>query len=293
MNGFRTTILLAALTALVVWIGQMVGGPNGAVLALIIAGAMNFFSYWFSDKIVLKMYGAQEITANDDPELYGLVQDLTTRAGLPMPRVYIIPEETPNAFATGRNPEHAAVAVTQGIRRILNKRELAGVLGHELSHVKHRDILISSIAATLAGAISYLAYMAQWGMMFGGGRDREEGGGGGNILSLLFMMIVAPLAAMLIQMAVSRSREYGADDGGAKVTGDPLALASALRKLQMGAQNIPMQINDATANATAHMFIVNPLTGGGLASLFSTHPPMEERIARLEAMAKDMSYMRS
>ena len=293
MNGFRTTILLAALTALVVWIGQMVGGPNGAVLALIIAGAMNFFSYWFSDKIVLKMYGAQEITANDDPELYGLVQDLTTRGGLPMPRVYIIPEETPNAFATGRNPEHAAVAVTQGIRRILNKRELAGVLGHELSHVKHRDILISSIAATLAGAISYLAYMAQWGMMFGGGRDREEGGGGGNILSLLFMMIVAPLAAMLIQMAVSRSREYGADDGGAKVTGDPLALASALRKLQMGAQNIPLQVNDATANATAHMFIVNPLTGGGLANLFSTHPPMEERIARLEAMAKDMSYMRS
>jgi heat shock protein HtpX len=293
MNGFRTTILLAALTALVVWIGQMVGGPNGAVLALIIAGAMNFFSYWFSDKIVLKMYGAQEITANDDPELYGLVQDLTTRAGLPMPRVYIIPEETPNAFATGRNPEHAAVAVTQGIRRILNKRELAGVLGHELSHVKHRDILISSIAATLAGAISYLAYMAQWGMMFGGGRDREEGGGGGNILSLLFMMIVAPLAAMLIQMAVSRSREYGADDGGAKVTGDPLALASALRKLQMGAQNIPMQVNDATANATAHMFIVNPLTGGGLANLFSTHPPMEERIARLEAMAKDMSYLRA
>jgi heat shock protein HtpX len=293
MNGFRTTILLAALTALVVWIGQMVGGPNGAVLALIIAGAMNFFSYWFSDKIVLKMYGAQEITANDDPELYGLVQDLTTRAGLPMPRVYIIPEETPNAFATGRNPEHAAVAVTQGIRRILNKRELAGVLGHELSHVKHRDILISSIAATLAGAISYLAYMAQWGMMFGGGRDREEGGGGGNILSLLFMMIVAPMAAMLIQMAVSRSREYGADDGGAKVTGDPLALASALRKLHMGAQNIPLQVNDATANATAHMFIVNPLTGGGLANLFSTHPPMEERIARLEAMAKDMSYMRS
>jgi heat shock protein HtpX len=293
MNGFRTTILLAALTALVVWIGQMVGGPNGAVLALIMAGAMNFFSYWFSDKIVLRMYGAQEITANDDPELYGLVQDLTTKAGLPMPRVYIIPEETPNAFATGRNPEHAAVAVTQGIRRILNKRELAGVLGHELSHVKHRDILISSIAATLAGAISYLAYMAQWGMMFGGGRDREEGGGGGNILSLLFMMIVAPMAAMLIQMAVSRSREYGADDGGAKVTGDPLALAGALRKLHMGAQNIPLQVNDATANATAHMFIVNPLSGGGLANLFSTHPPMEERIARLEAMAKDMSYMRS
>jgi len=293
MNGFRTTILLTALTALVVWIGHMVGGPNGAVMALIMAGAMNFFSYWFSDKIVLKMYGGQEITANDDPELYGLVGDLATRAGLPMPKVYLIPEEAPNAFATGRNPEHAAVAVTQGIRRILNKRELAGVLGHELSHVKHRDILISSIAATLAGAISYLAYMAQWGMMFGGSRDREEGGGGSNILSLLFMMIVAPMAAMLIQMAVSRSREYMADDGGAKVTGDPLALASALRKLHMGSQNIPLQVNDATAKATAHMFIVSPLTAGGLANLFSTHPAMEERIARLEAMAKDMSYMRS
>jgi len=292
MNGFRTTILLAALTALVVWIGQMVGGPNGAVLALVMAGAMNFFSYWFSDKIVLKMYGAQEISANDDPELYSIVRDLRARAGLPMPKVYIIPEETPNAFATGRNPEHAAVAVTQGIRRILDKRELAGVLGHELSHVKHRDILISSIAATLAGAISYLAYMAQWAAIFGGGsRDREEGGS--NIFSLLFMMIVAPMAAMLIQMAVSRSREYMADEGGAKVSGDPLALASALRKLEMGAQNIPLQVSDATANSTAHMFIVNPLTVGGLAKLFSTHPPMEERIARLEAMAKDLSYMRT
>ena len=293
MNGFRTTILLALLTALVVWIGHMFGGPNGAVMALVFAGVMNFFSYWFSDKIVLKMYGGQQITANDDPELYGLVQDLATRAGLPMPKVYVIPEEAPNAFATGRNPEHAAVAVTQGIRRILNKRELAGVLGHELSHVKHRDILVSTIAATLAGAISYLAYMAQWGMIFGGGsRDRDEGGGS-NIFSLLFMMIVAPMAAMLIQMAVSRSREYMADEGGAKVTGDPLALASALRKLHMGAQNIPLQVNDATANSTAHMFIVNPLTGGGMMSLFSTHPAMEERIARLEAMSKDMSYMRA
>lgn len=292
MNGFRTTILLAALTALVVWIGQMFGGAHGAVIALVFAGVMNFFSYWFSDKIVLKMYGAQEISANEDPELHGIVRELTARAGLPMPKVYIIPEETPNAFATGRNPQHAAVAVTQGIRRILNKRELAGVLGHELSHVKHRDILISSIAATLAGAISYLAYMAQWAAIFGGGsRDREEGGS--NIFSLLFMMIVAPLAATLIQMAVSRSREYMADEGGAKVSGDPLALASALRKLEMGAQNIPLQVSDATANSTAHMFIVNPLTGAGLAKLFSTHPPMEERIARLEAMAKDMSYMRS
>ncbi|HEX9786492.1 MAG TPA: zinc metalloprotease HtpX, partial [Candidatus Binatia bacterium] len=279
MNGFRTTILLALLTALVVWIGHMFGGPNGAVIALVMAGAMNFFSYWFSDKIVLKMYGGQEITANDDPELYGLVQDLAGRAGLPMPKVYVIPEEAPNAFATGRNPGHAAVAVTYGIRRILNKRELAGVLGHELSHVKHRDILVSTIAATLAGAISYLAYMAQWAAIFGGGRDRE--GGGNNIFGLLFMMIVAPLAAMLIQMAVSRSREYMADAGGAKVTGDPLALASALRKLHMGAQNIPLQVSDATANSTAHMFIVNPLSGGGMASLFSTHPAMEKRIERL------------
>jgi heat shock protein HtpX len=292
MNGFRTTILLAALTALVVWIGHMFGGANGAVIALVLAGAMNFFSYWFSDKIVLKMYGAQEMSANDDPELYGIVRELAGRAGLPMPRVYVIPEETPNAFATGRNPEHAAVAVTQGIRRILDKRELAGVLAHELTHVKNRDILISSIAATLAGAISYLAHMAQWAAIFGGGsRDREEGGS--NIFGLLFMMIVAPIAAMLIQMAVSRSREYMADAGGAKISGDPLALANALRKLHMGAQNIPLQVSDATASSTAHMFIVNPLSGGGLANLFSTHPAMEERIARLEAMARDMSYMRS
>ena len=292
MNRLRTTMLLAVLTALVVWIGQMFGGPNGAVMALIFAGVMNFFSYWFSDKIVLRMYRAQEISQNDDPELFDIVRELTVKDGLPMPRVYIIPEETPNAFATGRNPEHAAVAVTQGIRRILDRRELTGVLGHELSHVKHRDILVSSIAATLAGAISYLAQMAQWAAIFGGGsRDREEGGG--SILGLLFMIIVAPLAAMLIQMAVSRSREYMADEGGAKVTGDPLALASALRKLHMGAQNIPLQVSDATANSTAHMFIVNPLTASGLASLFSTHPAMEERIARLEAMAKDMSYMRA
>ncbi len=287
MNTLRTTILLAVLTALLVWIGDMFGGRQGAIMALILAGGMNFFSYWFSDKIVIKMYGGQEVTAQDDPELYGVVQDLTQRAGLPMPRVYVLPQDTPNAFATGRNAEHAAVAVTQGIRRILNKRELAGVLGHELTHVKNRDILVSTIAATLAGAISYLAQMAQWAAIFGGReRDRDEGGGG--ILGLLVMMIVAPIAAMLIQMAVSRSREYGADEGGAKVTGDPLALASALRKLEMGAQNIPLEVNNATANATAHMFIVNPLTGGGLASLFSTHPPMEERIERLEEMAKKM-----
>jgi len=285
MNTFRTTILLAVLTALLVWIGDMLGGRQGAVIALVIAGGMNFFSYWFSDKIVLKMYRGQEITANDDPELYGLVTDLATRAGLPMPKVYIIPEETPNAFATGRNPQHAAVAVTQGIRRILNKRELAGVLGHELSHVVNRDILVSTIAATLAGAISYMAQMAQWAMIFGGNRDRDDEGGG-NIFGLIVMMIVAPLAAMLIQMAVSRSREYGADAGGAKITGDPLALASALKKLHIGSQQIPLQASPAAANATAHMFIVNPLTGRSMAALFSTHPPMEERVRRLEEMAR-------
>jgi len=285
MNTFRTTILLAVLTALLVWIGDMLGGRQGAVIALVIAGGMNFFSYWFSDKIVLKMYRGQEITANDDPELYGLVNDLATRAGLPMPKVYIIPEETPNAFATGRNPQHAAVAVTQGIRRILNKRELAGVLGHELSHVVNRDILVSTIAATLAGAISYMAQMAQWAMIFGGNRDRDDEGGG-NIFGLIVMMIVAPLAAMLIQMAVSRSREYGADAGGAKITGDPLALASALKKLHIGSQQIPLQASPAAANATAHMFIVNPLTGRSMAALFSTHPPMEERVRRLEEMAR-------
>jgi heat shock protein HtpX len=293
MNTFRTTILLAVLTALLIWIGDMLGGRQGAIIALLLAGGMNFFSYWFSDKIVIKMYGGQEVTAQDDPELYGMVQDLTQRAGLPMPKVYLLPQDTPNAFATGRNPEHAAVAVTDGIRRILNKRELAGVLGHELSHVKNRDILVSTIAATLAGAISYLAQMAQFAMFFGGNRDRDDEGGGGNILGLIVMMIVAPIAAMLIQMAVSRSREYGADAGGAHITGDPLALASALRKLHMGAQNIPLHVNNATANATAHMFIVNPLTGHGLASLFSTHPPMEERIARLEAMAGKTGYARA
>jgi heat shock protein HtpX len=285
MNTFRTTILLALLTALLIWIGDMLGGRQGALMALVIAGAMNFFSYWFSDKIVLKMYGGQEVTANDDPELHGMVHELAMRANLPMPRVYIIPEETPNAFATGRNAQHAAVAVTQGIRRILTRRELAGVLGHELSHVVNRDILVSTIAATLAGAISYMAQMAQWAMFFGGGRDRDDEGGGGNILGLIVMMVVAPLAAMLIQMAVSRSREYGADAGGAQITGDPLALASALKKLHLGAQHIPLQASPAAANATAHMFIVNPLTAGGMAALFSTHPPMEERVRRLEAMA--------
>lgn len=286
MNTLRTTILLALLTALLVWAGDLIGGRQGAVVALIFAGAMNFFSYWFSDRMVMAMYRAKEVSPDEDPELHGIVRELAQRAGLPMPRVFVLPQETPNAFATGRNPQHAAVAVTAGIRRILTKRELAGVLGHELAHVMNRDILVGTIAATLAGAIGYLAWMAQWAMIFGGGRGRDNEGGG-NIFGLLFMMIVAPMAAMIIQMAVSRSREYGADAGGAKITKDPLALASALRKLQMASERIPLQVNEATADATAHMFIVSPLTGGGLRSLFSTHPPVEERIARLEAMAKN------
>ncbi len=286
MNTLRTTILLALLTALLVWAGDLIGGRQGAVVALIFAGAMNFFSYWFSDRMVMAMYRAKEVTPDDDPELHGIVRELAQRAGLPMPRVFVLPQETPNAFATGRNPQHAAVAVTAGIRRILTKRELAGVLGHELAHVMNRDILVGTIAATLAGAIGYLAWMAQWAMIFGGGRGRDNEGGG-NIFGLLFMMIVAPMAAMIIQMAVSRSREYGADAGGAKITGDPLALASALRKLQMASERIPLHVNEATADATAHMFIVSPLTGGGLRSLFSTHPPVEERVARLEAMARN------
>ncbi len=279
MNAMKTTLLLALLTVLLVLIGGAIGGQGGMLIALVMAGVMNFVSYWFSDKIVLAMYGAREITESDGPEFYGLVRQLAGRAGLPMPRVYIIESDTPNAFATGRNPEHAAVAATTGILRILNREELMGVMAHELSHVKHRDILISSIAATVAGAITYLAHMAQWAAFFGGGRDRDEGGG---MLGMLVMAIVAPLAALLIQMAISRSREYEADRGGAEVSGNPLYLANALKKLEMANRQIPMlQANEATA----HMFIVNPLTGGGLKSLFSTHPPIEERVRRLEAMA--------
>lgn len=279
MNKLRTTFLLALLTGLLVIAGGAIGGKSGMTVALIMAGVMNFISYWFSDKIVLKMYGAQEVTEAEHPEFFGMVRQLAVQAGIPMPRVYVIPSETPNAFATGRNPEHAAVAATTGIMRILTRDELLGVMAHELSHVKHRDILISSIAATVAGAITYLAQMAQWAAIFGGQRDRE--GEGGGTFGMLAMAIVAPIAAMLIQMAVSRSREYEADRGGAAVAGNPLHLANALRKLHMANQRIPMDANPATA----HMFIVNPLTGGGLQSLFSTHPPIEERIRKLEEMA--------
>ncbi len=281
MDTIRTTMLLGLLTGLLVLAGGAIGGQSGMTIALVMAGVMNFASYWFSDKIVLAMYGAQQITENEAPDFYALVRQLARQAGLPMPKVYIIPSETPNAFATGRNPEHAAVAATNGIMRILTRDELMGVMAHELAHVKNRDILISSIAATIAGAITYLAQMAQWAAIFGGGRSDDDEGGG-SMFGTILMAILAPIAAMLIQMAVSRSREYGADAGGAQIAGNPLHLANALRKLEMANQQIPMQ--QATP-ATAHMFIVNPLTGGGLMSLFSTHPPMEERVRRLEEMA--------
>lgn len=279
MNTLRTTFLMALLTVVLVLAGGAIGGRNGMGFALIMAAVMNLGSYWFSDKIVLAMYGAREVTETEQPDLVGLVRQLTMQAGMPMPRVYLIDAPTPNAFATGRNPEHAAVAATTGIMRILTREELMGVMAHELSHVRHRDILISSIAATMAGAITYLANMAQWAAIFGGGRDRDDEGGG--MFGLLAMAIVAPLAAMLIQMAISRSREYEADRGGAELSRNPLYLAGALKKLQLANQQIPLQANPASA----HMFIVNPLTGGGLMSLFSTHPPLEERVRRLEAMA--------
>jgi heat shock protein HtpX len=275
-NQIRTTILLAVMTALILWIGQMFGGRQGMIIALIFAAGMNFFSYWFSDKIVLKMYRASEVTPQQAPELYDIVRTLTGQAGLPMPRIYVIPQEAPNAFATGRNPENAVVAVTEGLLRIMDRNELMGVLAHELGHVKNRDILISSIAATLAGAVMVLATMARWSALFGGMRsDNEEGGG--NIIGLIAMSILAPLAAMVIQMAISRSREFQADATGARLAGTPEGLARALEKLGSYSRRIPMQANPSTA----HMFIVNPLSGRSLMSLFSTHPPLAERIARL------------
>lgn len=279
MNTLKTTFLMALLTVLLVTAGGAMGGEGGMMLAFLLAMVMNGVSYWFSDKIVLRMYGAQEIAAEQAPQLHRMVQELAMRGQMPMPKLYLIPQGTPNAFATGRDEKHAAVAVTTGILRILDEAELRGVLAHELSHIKNRDILVGTIAATMAGAISMLANMAHWGMIFGG-RSSDDREGGHPIVALL-MIIIAPVAAMLVQMAISRSREFGADATGAMISGDPLSLANALRKLEQGAQRIPMEANPSTA----HMFIVNPLTGGGLMSLFSTHPPMEERIRRLESMA--------
>jgi len=283
MNYFKTTILLIALTLLLVWVGSMFGGRQGAVFAFAIAMGMNFFSYWFSDKIVLKMYGAREVSDQESPAYYAIVKELVVRAGLPMPRTYIIPTQAMNAFATGRNPGHAAVAVTDGMLNSLSREELRGVLGHELAHVRNRDILISTIVATIAGAVMMLANMARWASIFGGygGRNDEEEGGGGGGFAILFLAILAPIAALLIQMAISRSREYAADKGGAQLTGSPLELASALEKLQQAARVRPMD----AGQTTAHLFIVNPLSGRSFAAIFSTHPPIEERIKRLRAMA--------
>jgi len=282
-NLVKTGVLLAALTVLLVLVGGALGGQHGMLLAFVLAMVMNFGSYWFSDRIVLSMYGAQPVDEAQAPALYRIVRTLATRASIPMPRVYIINEDTPNAFATGRSPQHAAVAVTEGILRVMSEEELEGVLAHELSHVQNRDTLTMAIAATLAGAITYMAHMAQWAMIFGGGRrDSEDNDSGGGVLGGLLMIVLAPLAATLIQLAVSRSREFQADASGAKMAGQPWGLAKALEKLDMASKIDPMPATPATA----HLFIVNPLTGGGWTTLFSTHPPIAERVARLRAMGR-------
>ncbi|MBZ5567390.1 MAG: zinc metalloprotease HtpX [Acidobacteriia bacterium] len=278
-NALKTTLLLGLLTGFLLFIGEYFGGQNGMILALVFAAVMNFVSYFFSDKLALAMYRAQPATREELPRVYQIVERLTQRVGIPMPKIYVIPSDSPNAFATGRNPNHASVAVTQGILNLLTDEEMEGVLAHELGHVRNRDILISSIAATIAGAITFLARMAMWGAMFGGygGRDERNRGGG---LGALFMMILAPIAALMIQMAVSRSREYGADASGAHLTGNPYALASALGKLDAYSRRVPL----AASPSTAHLFIVQPFLGmGGMnwANLFSTHPPIAKRIERL------------
>jgi heat shock protein HtpX len=278
-SRIKTTILLAALTVLIMWLGRIIGGQQGLVIAFILALVMNIGSYWFSDKIVLAMYRARPIEEQENPQLYQIVRELTASANLPMPRVYMIPQETPNAFATGRNPEHAVVAVTEGIMRILTPTELRGVLAHELGHVRNRDILISSIAATLAGVIMILASMMRWAAIFGGFRGSDDDDRGG-IVGLILTAILAPIAATLIQLAISRSREYLADETGARLAHNPEGLARALEKLETASERIPMDASPSTA----HMFIVNPLSGRALAGLFSTHPPTEERIRRLRAM---------
>ena len=279
MNALKTTFLLTVLTLLLVLGGQALAGQGGMMIALAFALVMNVGAYWFSDKIILKMSHAREVSEEEAPELYGIVRDLAQRASLPMPKVYLIEDGSPNAFATGRNPENAAVAATTGIMGLLSREELAGVMAHELAHVGNRDILIGTVSATIAGAISMLANMAQMAMIFGGG---QRDGEGQHPAVAIVMMIVAPIAAMLVQMAISRSREYGADEGGAKICGNPLWLASALQKLQRGVAVRPMDVNPSTA----HMYIVNPLSGAGLTGLFSTHPPIEERVRRLEEMAQ-------
>lgn len=281
MNRWKTLILLASLTALLLWAGQALGGRGGLLLASVFALAMNFGAWWFSDKIVLRMYGAEEVTYGHAPELYSLVRRLAGQAGLPMPRVYIIPEDAPNAFATGRSPKHSAVAVTEGLLRLLPGDEIEAVVAHELGHIRNRDTLIMTVAATLAGALSSLANMAMWGSLLGAGRSSEEGEEGSPLGGLLGV-IVAPIVAALIQMAISRSREFLADEAAARISGDPLALAGALRRIERWSREIPMSQGSP---ATAHLFISNPFTGGGLLRLFSTHPSTEERVERLERLA--------
>jgi heat shock protein HtpX len=279
MNAIKTTLLLGALTVLLVYGGMALGGEQGMILAFVFAVVMNFGAYFYSDKLVLKMYKAQPVTEAEFPEVYSMVRDLCRRAEIPLPKVYRIPSPQPNAFATGRNPEHAAIAFTDGILNMLNADEFKGVLAHELAHVKNRDILIGTIVATMAGAISMLANIAQWGMIFGGGRGDREGGGGHPLIHLL-MIFIAPIAAMLVQMAISRTREYQADRTGAELMGTPVPLANALAKMDRSVKQIPMDAEPATA----HMFIVSPLSGKDMMSLFSTHPPMEKRIAALMAL---------
>ncbi len=279
MNFVKTTALLATLTAILVAIGGLVGGLGGAVLFLVLAGAMNFFAYWFSDKMALKMAGAHEASEAEEPQLFAIVREVAELSKMPMPRVYVIQTDSPNAFATGRNPEHAVVAVTTGIRRILTDRELRGVLGHEMGHVKNRDILTSSIVATIAGAISMIAQVLMFSQLFGG-RDENR-----NPMLTLVAILIAPIAATLIQLGISRQREYAADKTGADVTGDPEALASALEKLQRGVEQRPMQDTPAQESVSA-LYIVKPFAGGGMSNLFSTHPPLEERIARLRGMVQ-------
>ncbi len=282
MNRLKTLILLATLTALLIWAGNALAGRAGLVVALGIAALMNFGTYWFSDRIILRMYGAQELRETEAPWLVSAVRELTLRSNLPMPKLYIIPEDAPNAFATGRNPNHAAVAVTQGLIGRLDREEVTAVIAHELGHIKNRDTLIMTLAATIAGALSMLANMAMWGAIFGAGRSSEDEEQGSHPLAGLLGVLIAPIAAALIQMAISRSREFLADVAGARLTGNPMALASALRRIEYWSQKSPMQ---SGSPATAHLCIVNPFSGGGMARLFSTHPPTEVRIARLKAMA--------
>lgn len=285
-SRLKTVFLLALLTALFVWLGNILGGTTGMTYALIFALVLNFFSYWFSDRIVLGIYRAKEVSESEAPELHAIVRELTQKAGLPKPRVYIIPTDHPNAFATGRDPQHSAVAVTQGILKLLDPRELRGVLSHEIAHIKNRDILIQSVVAVIAGAITYLAYMARWAFIFGGwGRDDDRGG---NPFAMLIIAIFAPIAATLIHLAISRVREYAADHSGALLSRDPIALANALAKLSYGTAKIPL---NQTNPSTAHIFIVSPLRGGSFANLFSTHPPVEERIERLRALARSMGVV--